>query len=287
MTAVTVEDLRPLLFSIAYRMVGEVGQAEDLVQEALLRFHSLDEPPQSARAWLTTVVTRLAIDYLRSARVRREAYVGPWLPEPVATEVRADPAASAELDDSLSIAFLAVLERLTPVERAVFLLREVFDYGYGEIAEIVERSEDNCRQIFVRARRHVEAERPRFPVSQEVHEELTARFLAAVGSGDIDGLMQMLAQDAVAYTDGGGKARAASQPVEGARAIARFVTLIATRGSEGMRIEPATVNGVPGRLLVEADGTVIGALAVDPGTDGLVRRVDLVVNPEKLTRVTG
>jgi RNA polymerase sigma-70 factor (ECF subfamily) len=281
------DDLRPLLFSIAYRMVGSVGEAEDLVQEALLRYHSLDDgPPDNARAWLATVTTRLAIDHLRSARVRRETYVGPWLPEPVATDTRTDPAASAELDDSLSIAFLAVLERLSPVERAVFLLREVFDYGYGEIAEIVGRSEDNCRQIFVRARRHVEAERPRFAVSRQAHEELTARFLAAVGSGDIDSLMTMLADDAVAYTDGGGKAQAASQAVRGARAIARFMSLIATRGPEGLRIEPADVGGLPGRLLVDGEGRVIGALSLDPGPDGSVRRVDLVVNPDKLARIT-
>ena len=280
----TVEDLRPLLFSIAYRMVGVAGEAEDIVQEALLRLHLADEP-DDPRAWLTTVTTRLAIDHLRSARVRREAYIGPWLPEPVATDTRTDPAASAELDDTLSIAFLAVLEQLTPVERAVFLLREVFDYGYAEIAEIVERSEDNCRQIFVRARRHLEGERPRFPVTREAHEELTGRFLAAVGAGDIDGLMAMLAQDAVAYTDGGGKARAASQAVRGAASIARFLALIATRGPEGLAIVAAELGGRPARLLIDGEGVVIGALELDPGADGLVRRVDLVVNPEKLARL--
>jgi RNA polymerase sigma-70 factor (ECF subfamily) len=276
-------ELRPLLFSIAYRMVGSAGEAEDLVQEAFLRFHRREgEPVESARGWLTTVVTRLAIDHLRSARVQREAYVGPWLPEPIATEP--GPAEQAEQDDSLSIAFIAVLERLSPVERAVFLLREVFDYGYGEIAEIVGKSEDNCRQIFTRARKHVETERPRFVVSRRQQEELTERFIAAAQNGDVDDLATMLAQDAVAYTDGGGKARAASRPVHGAVGIARFMALIATRAEPGMEIRAADINGRPGRVLLDATGTAIGALVLDVA-DGAIRRVDFVVNPDKLARV--
>jgi RNA polymerase sigma-70 factor (ECF subfamily) len=276
-------ELRPLLFSIAYRMVGSAGEAEDLVQEAFLRFHRREgEPVESARGWLTTVVTRLAIDHLRSARVQREAYVGPWLPEPIATEP--GPAEQAEQDDSLSIAFIAVLERLSPVERAVFLLREVFDYGYGEIAEIVGKSEDNCRQIFTRARKHVETERPRFVVSRRQQEELTERFIAAAQNGDVDDLATMLAQDAVAYTDGGGKARAASRPVHGAVGIARFMALIATRAEPGMEIRAADINGRPGRVLLDAAGTAIGALVLDVA-DGAIRRVDFIVNPDKLARV--
>jgi RNA polymerase sigma-70 factor, ECF subfamily len=276
-------ELRPLLFSIAYRMVGSAGEAEDLVQEAFLRFHRREgEPVESARGWLTTVVTRLAIDHLRSARVQREAYVGPWLPEPIATEP--GPAEQAEQDDSLSIAFIAVLERLSPVERAVFLLREVFDYGYGEIAEIVGRSEDNCRQIFTRARKHVETERPRFVVSRRQQEELTERFIAAAQNGDVDDLATMLVQDAVAYTDGGGKARAASRPVHGAVGIARFMALIATRAEPGMEIRAADINGRPGRVLLDAAGTAIGALVLDVA-DGAIRRVDFIVNPDKLARV--
>jgi RNA polymerase sigma-70 factor, ECF subfamily len=277
-------ELRPLLFSIAYRMVGSVGEAEDLVQEAFLRLHRREgEPVESARAWLTAVVTRLAIDHLRSARVQREAYVGPWLPEPIATD--ADPAVRAEQDDSLSIAFIAVLERLSPVERAVFLLREVFDYGYGEIAEIVGKSEDNCRQIFTRARRHVEAERPRFVVSRSEQEELTERFLAAAQNGDVDGLASLLAQDAVAYTDGGGKTRAASQPVHGALAIARFMALIAGRAEPGTDVRAADINGRPGRILIDPGGRPIGALVLDVA-DGAIRRIDLVVNPDKLARLS-
>jgi RNA polymerase sigma-70 factor (ECF subfamily) len=279
-------ELRPLLFSIAYRMLGSAGEAEDIVQEAYLRFHRREgEQVESARAWLTTVVTRLAIDHLRSARVQREAYVGPWLPEPIAIDSEADPAVRAEADDSLSIAFIAVLERLSPVERAVFLLREVFDYGYGEIAEIVGKSADNCRQIFTRARRHVEAERPRFVVTRREQEELTERFLAAAQNGDVDDLASMLAEDAVAYTDGGGKARAASRPVHGALGIARFVVLIAGRAEAGMEIRYADINGRPGRVLTDAAGNPIGALVLDVA-DGAIRRVDFVVNPDKLGRVS-
>jgi RNA polymerase sigma-70 factor (ECF subfamily) len=285
MSTAAYADLRPLLFSIAYRMVGAVGEAEDIVQEAFLRYHRRAGEAESARAWLTTVTTRLAIDHLRSARVKREAYVGPWLPEPIVTDPGEDPAARTELTDSLSVAFLAVLERLSPVERAVFLLREVFDYGYDEIAAIVERSEDNCRQIFVRARRHVETERPRFPVSREQEEELTSRFLAAAREGDADGLMKLLAEDAAAYTDGGGKAQAASQPVHGRRAVARFMVLIASRTPPGgMTVRPVEIGGRPGRLLADGDGRPLGTLVLDVA-EGAIRRVDLVVNPDKLTRL--
>jgi RNA polymerase sigma-70 factor (ECF subfamily) len=285
MATASYAELRPLLFSIAYRMVGAVGEAEDIVQEAFLRYHRRGGEPGSARAWLTTVTTRLAIDHLRSARAKREAYVGPWLPEPIVTDPTEDPAAQSERADSLSIAFLAVLERLSPVERAVFLLREVFDYGYGEIAEIVERSEDNCRQIFARARKHVEAERPRFVVSREQQEELTNRFLAASREGDVEGLMKLLAEDAAAYTDGGGKARAASRPVHGRRAVARFMALIASRTPpSGLVVREVEINGRPGRLLFDGEGNAIGALVLDLA-DGAIRRVDFVVNPDKLSRV--
>ncbi|MCW3063981.1 MAG: polymerase sigma-70 factor [Solirubrobacterales bacterium] len=281
-------DLRPLLFSIAYRMTGTVGDAEDIVQEAFLRYHRRDGETavETPRAWLATVTTRLAIDHLRSARVRREAYVGPWLPEPLLTGTAEDPGARAEMTDSLSVAFLAVLERLSPVERAVFLLREVFDYGFDEIAAIVEKSEDNCRQLLVRARRHVDAERPRFPVSAAKREELTERFLAACQAGDLEALTAMLAADAAAFTDGGGKARAASRAILGARAVARFMALIASRTPpEGIEIRPARINGQPGRLLLDATGQVFGALVLDVGEDDAIVRIDLVVNPEKLRRV--
>ena len=197
-------ELRPLLFSIAYRMVGSVSEAEDLVQEAFLRYHRAvagGAEIGSARAYLSTVTTRLAIDHLRSARVRRERYVGAWLPEPLVTGQEPDPAGHAENADSLSLAFLALLERLSPVQRAVFLLHEVFGYGYAEIGPMVDRSEEACRQIAARARRHIEAGRPRFETSRRQREELAARFFAAVDRGDTEGLVGMLAADRYALAD--------------------------------------------------------------------------------------
>ena len=207
---VTHDDLRPLLFSLAYRMVGVVGEAEDLVQEAYVRLlrRSEEVEVESPKAFLTTVVTRLAIDHLRSARVRREAYVGPWLPEPLVSETAPGPAELAESDETLSLAFLTLLERLTPVERAVYVLHELFGYSHDEVSEIVEKSSVNCRQILARARRHVEAGRPRFEPSRDRREALLARFLDAVRVGDVDGLVGLLAADAVHHADGGGKARA-------------------------------------------------------------------------------
>src|SRR5919106_103237 len=220
------EDLRPLLFSIAYRMVGSASDAEDIVQEAFLRFHQESGKGtdiESPKAWLSTVTTRLAINHLQSARVRRESYVGTWLPEPVITDSESEGARHAETADSLSLAFLVLLESLGPVERAVFLLREVFDYGYDEIAAVVGRSEDNCRQIAVRARRQVEAKRPRFEASRKKREELSRRFFDAVMGRDADGLIRLLAADVVAYGDGGGKAPAFPRPVFGREKVARVL----------------------------------------------------------------
>src|SRR3954471_334089 len=215
--AETYEALRPLLFSIAYRMVGSVAEAEDIVQEAFLRHHRAvqeeDVEVQTPKAYLSAITTRLAIDHLRSARVRRETYVGPWLPEPLLTDPGPDPSEQAELADSLSLAFLVLLESLSPVERAVFLLREVFGYGYDEIARIVGKSEDNARQLAVRARRHIDERRPRFEADRRARQELAERFFAAARDGDVEGLEQLLAQDVVMYGDGGGKAPAAGRPL--------------------------------------------------------------------------
>src|SRR5437870_11848500 len=219
----TYEELRPLMFSIAYRMLGSVTDAEDIVQEAILRFHreSLEGTViESPKAYLSAITTRLSIDHLRSARVRRESYVGSWLPEPLVTDESDDVELHAETADSLSLAFLVLLESLTPVERAVFLLREVFDYGYGEIAAILGKSEDNCRQLAVRARRHVEARKPRFEASRRRREELARRFFAAAEQGDTEGLVGLLAADAVAYGDGGGRALAFPHPVHGRERVA-------------------------------------------------------------------
>jgi RNA polymerase sigma-70 factor (ECF subfamily) len=283
-------ELRPLLFSIAYRMIGSVSEAEDTVQEAFLRYHRAQPADvESPKAYLSAVTTRLAIDHLRSARARREEYIGPWLPEPLLTDEGAtDPSAQAELADSLSLAFLVLLERLSPVERAAFLLREVFAYPYDEIAEVIGKSEDNARQLVSRARRHVDAERPRFDVSREAHEELTDRFLEATQSGDTDGLIALLAADVDTYTDGGGKVQAARRPIHGRERVARFMVTIARpeRGAAGITLHRVDVNGQPGRMMVDAEGRPVGILTLDVA-DGLVQTVRIVINPDKLTHLRG
>src|SRR6266511_3955495 len=278
-------ELWPLLFSIAYGIVGSVSEAEDIVQEAFLRFHreqredaSIDSP----RAWLSTVTTRLAINHVRSARARREAYVGTWLPEPLLTDPAPDASQHAETADSLSLAFLVLLERLSPVERAVFLLREVFGYGYGEIADVVAKREDNVRQIAARARHHVEDGRPRFEADRRHREELARRFLAAVEEGDTDGLVGMLAADVTMYGDGGGKAPAVGQPVAGAVRVARFLVGLTRQAKRAnLRLVPAEVNGQPGMIAYDQAGGLISVLSLDIA-DGLVQTVHSIVNPDKL-----
>lgn len=275
------EDLRPLMFSIAYRMVGSASEAEDLVQEAFLRFHRetrAGKTIESPKAWLSTVTTRLAINHLESARVRRESYVGPWLPEPLVAD-RESVTSHAEMADSLSLAFLVVLESLNPVERAVFLLRDVFGYGFDEVAEMVAKTPDNCRQIAVRARRQVEERRPRFETSRQKRFEIAERFLAAVAGGDLEGLVSMLAADAVAYTDGGGKARAVLDPVRGPESIARMFQ--PTRVLESRLVD---VNGQPGALLFDKRGRPVVVVTMDI-VDDEVQAVHVVSNPDKLTRL--
>jgi RNA polymerase sigma-70 factor (ECF subfamily) len=279
-TDVTHDELRPLLFSLAYRMVGSVAEAEDLVQEAFLRLHRTDEAVGSPKAFLTTVVTRLAIDHLRSARVRREAYVGPWLPEPLVTAPGT--ADRVEEDETLSLAFLALLERLTPVERAVYVLHELFGYAHDEIAEVVGKSSANCRQILARARRHVDAGRPRFEPSRERRQALLDRFLAAVRVGDVDGLVGLLAADAVHYADGGGKARATLLPIYGPEKIARLWARLGTTQGP-YELHAVDVNGQPGVVGTAPDGTVLTVLTLDV-VDDRVQVVRAVVNPDKLAR---
>jgi RNA polymerase sigma-70 factor, ECF subfamily len=284
-------ELRPLVFSIAYRMLGSVAEAEDIAQETLLRAHrELREGTEieSPKAYMTAISTRLSIDHLRSARVRREAYVGPWLPEPLlgdgGVDPRVDLAAEAELADDLSLAFLVVLERLTPDERAVFLLREAFDYKFAEIAEIVGKSPANCRQIGARARRHVLTERPRFEPSRAAREQLAARFLAAAQGDDLDGLIEMLAEDAVFTGDGGGKATAFPQPLVGAQRIAHAIRAIfrqAARGDDAVTVTPTAVNGQPGWIARDSAGAVIVVMALDIA-DGRVTAIRSIVNPDKL-----
>jgi RNA polymerase sigma-70 factor (TIGR02957 family) len=277
-------ELRPYVFAIAYRMVGSASEAEDLVQEAFLRLHraaAAGERVESPRAYLATVVTRLAIDHLRSARSRRETYVGTWLPEPLVGAAD-DVAAQAEQADSLSLAFLVVLETLSPVERAVFLLREVFDFGYDEIAAIVGRSEANCRQIALRARRHVEARRPRFDPSPERREELADRFFAAAQDGDTDALVELLAADVAVYGDGGGRAPALRRPARGAIRVARLLAQWGRLGARGgVGFERVTVNGQPGVRIFDADGRTVSVLALHV-VDGRIAQIHSINDPDKL-----
>ncbi len=278
------EELRPLMFSIAYRMLGSASEAEDIVQEAFLRLYresGKGTAIESPKAYLSAVTTRLSIDHLRSARVRRESYVGTWLPEPVLTD---EAPQHAETADSLSMAFLVLLESLTPVERAVFLLREVFEYDYDEIATIVEKSEENCRQIAVRARRQIEAKKPRFEASRKRREELARRFFEAVSEGDTDELIALLAADVVAYGDGGGKAPALPRPVYGVERVARLLIASTRFGAERMGLRgmrPATINGQPGALFFDVEGRPLGAITLDIADDK-VQTVRAISNPEKL-----
>jgi RNA polymerase sigma-70 factor (TIGR02957 family) len=269
--------LRPLAFSIAYRMLGTVSEAEDVVQEAFLRLHRTGGDVEHPKAFVTTVTTRLAIDQLRSARRRRETYVGPWLPEPVVTDSRPD-------DDSVSMALLVTLESLSPVERAVFLLHDVFDYGYDEIAEIVGKSRDNCRQLALRARRHVEARRTRFEPSREQREKLAARFFEAIRDGDLDGLVTMLAEDAVITGDGGGKAAARLTPLHGGAKVARFLLGLARLGERhAYTYAFAELNGHPGMLAFDGD-QVVGAMTIDV-VDSRIVAIHSQANPDKLGRL--
>jgi RNA polymerase sigma-70 factor (TIGR02957 family) len=282
----TLEELRPQAFAIAYRMLGSVSEAEDIVQEGLLRLHrAVDdgERIESPRAYLSTVVTRLGIDHLRSARVRRESYVGEWLPEPLVTSPDEDPARQAEVADSLSLAFLVLLESLSPEQRAVFLLREVFDYPHDRIADIVGKTEVNVRQLAVRARRQVEEGRSRFEASREQRDELARRFFAAAQEGELEGLEGLLADDVVLHGDGGGKVPALARPLHGRTRVAR--TLLAwTRAAArigGVSLRPVEVNGQPGAMSFDPDGKLINVLALDIA-DGQIQAVRSIVNPDKL-----
>jgi RNA polymerase sigma-70 factor (TIGR02957 family) len=276
-------DLRPAAFAVAYRMLGSVSEAEDAVQEGFLRLHRTladGERIDSPRAYLTAVVSRLCIDQLRSARARRERYVGDWLPEPLVDD---DPARHAEVADSLSLAFLVLLESLSPEQRAAFLLREVFDYPYDEIAAIVGKSEDNARQLVARARRHVEERRPRYEASRERREQLADRFFAAIGDGDIKALEELLAQDVVLQGDGGGKAPALARALHGRdrvlRTLGAWMRAVPRFGEFTLR--RVEVNGQPGAITFDAEGRVVNVFALDIA-DGQVQAVRSVVNPDKL-----
>ena len=246
-----LDALRRHGFGVAYRMLGSVSEAEDVTQEALLRLTRQEGPIDEPAAWITTVVTRLSINVLRSARARRESYVGPWLPEPLVEDPAPDPASRAELADSLSLAMLVLLERLTPVERAAYLLREVFGYAYAEIGDVIEQTEVNSRQLVARARKHLEANRPRFDPDEAARDALLERFLAAAEEGDLEALEELLAKDAVLYADSGGKAMAPREPLFGAALIARFMAAVAQARppSDALESRRVRVNGQPGRLV--------------------------------------
>jgi RNA polymerase sigma-70 factor (TIGR02957 family) len=281
-----LDDLRPRAFSIAYRMLGSVSEAEDVVQEALLRVHAALEAGEeitSPRAYVATITTRLAIDELRSARARRETYVGEWLPEPVTERPEDDPARQAELADSLSLAFLVVLESLSPEQRAAFLLHDVFDYDYERVAEIVGTSEANARQLASRARRHVDDGRTRFDASEKQRKELAASFFGAIENGDFDGLEALLAEDVELHGDGGGIAPAIRHPIFGRAKAAQMMRnwgRLAERIG-GFQIRPVVVNGQPGAEFLDTDGKLINVMALDIA-DGQIQTIRSIVNPEKL-----
>jgi RNA polymerase sigma-70 factor, ECF subfamily len=276
------EQLRPLLFAIAYRILGSVSDAEDTVQETWLRYQASPTTPASAKAFLSAVVTRISIDVLRSARVRREEYTGPWFPEPLLTDPYEDPERSAELADSLSMAALLLLERLSPLERAVFVLKEVFGFGFPEIASAVGRSEAACRQLAVRARRHMDAGRPRFEADGREREKLAARFFDALREGDIDGLRELLAADVQMVGDGGGKAPQLARSIIGTDKVARvLVSIFPWLIRIDVTVQPHQVNGQPGAIFRDRDGKVLNTLALDI-LDGQIQTIRSVINPDKL-----
>jgi RNA polymerase sigma-70 factor (ECF subfamily) len=281
-----LDELRPVAFAVAYRMLGSVSEAEDVVQEALLRVHQAleaGERIESPRAYVTTIATRLAINELRSARARREQYVGEWLPEPIVTDGEDDPARHAETADSLSLAMLVLLESLSPEQRAVLLLHDVFDYDYPQIAAIVGKSEDNVRQLASRARRHVEQGRPRFQNTRDQREELARRFFEAAEQGDLAGLEALLAHDVELTGDGGGKAPALAQTLRGRTRVAQTLIEWLSLDSRlpSITFRPTEINGAPGTLIFDSQQRLIGVTALDIA-DGEIKSIGSIANPDKL-----
>ncbi|WP_256838967.1 RNA polymerase sigma factor SigJ [Ornithinimicrobium faecis] len=289
MDAQRFEELRPLLFSISYRILGSVGEAEDAVQETWLRYAGTDTEPESLKAYLSTVVSRISIDVLRSARVRREAYVGPWFPEPLPTDTLqtqpyAEPADSAELADSVSMAALLLLERLSPLERAVFVLREVFDFGFAEIAETIERSEPAARQLAARARRHMRDGRPRFEVDRRKRLDLADRFFDALREGNLEGLQGLLAADVETVNDAGGKGGGEGGRFGAERAARILVATVPPLLASGASLEPREFNGWPGAILRDSEGKVVGTWVLDI-LDGHIQAIRSITNPDKLSHL--
>jgi RNA polymerase sigma-70 factor (ECF subfamily) len=274
-----------MLFAIAYRILGSVSEAEDAVQETWVRFQTSGTEPRSVKSYLSAVVTRIAIDVLRSARVRRERYVGNWFPEPLVEDPYQDPERAAELADSVSMASLLLLERLSPLERAVFVLRDVFAFDFREIAAAVGRSEEACRQLAVRARRHMEAGRPRFEADRREREELASRFFDAIRGGDVDGLRELLAADVELVADSGGKAPRWGRGAFGAENVARVLTAFWPWLAEvDVTFEPRELNGQPGAIFRDRQGRVLNTWTVDV-LDGRIQSIRTVLNPDKLAHV--
>lgn len=281
------EEYRPLLFSIAYRMLGSAVDAEDIVQDAYIRYQAASEDIRSPKAFLTTMVTRLCINFLQSARVQREQYLGPWLPEPIRTDTDAlslIPNKRVEIHETVSMAFLVLLEHLTPAERAVFLLREVFDYSYGEIAAILEKEEAACRQLFSRARKHISDNKPRFSASDTKHRELLDKFMGVVQGGELEPLMDMLVEDAVMWTDGGGKATAAVYPIYGRENVARFVIGSTRLLKEGYRVEVGQIND-ESAIVIYQEKTVSLVIFVEVNGED-IQSIRVISNPNKLKYIS-
>jgi RNA polymerase sigma-70 factor, ECF subfamily len=280
------EQYRPLLFAIAYRMLGTVNEAEDMVQDTYLRYQAVDPATiQAPKAFLTTVISRLCLDYLRSAQVKREQYIGPWLPEPLPTQAETsipDPAETVEVHETLSMAFLILIQQLSALERAIFLLREVFDYGYDEIARIVGREEAACRQVFSRAKKHITENRPRYESPPETHTALFAQFLQSCQTGDVESLKNLLADDVAIWSDGGGKATAATRPILGPTSVVVFIKSMMARATDETSFEILPLNGKLG-LIVRHEGSIQFALQVDTD-ESHIRKIWITRNPDKLTQ---
>lgn len=284
----TFENYRPLLFSIAYRMLGSAMEAEDIVQETFLRYQAT--PPESIRAlkpFLTTITTRLCLDQLKSARLQREQYIGPWLPEPVFTHDGAwlAPNQSFQEYETISMAFLVLLENLSPAERAVFLLREVFDYDYPEIAGIIDKEEAACRQLFHRAKKHIDEQRPRYKSSPEEHQQITGKFMQAINEGDVSGLVTLLADEVGLWSDGGGKVGAATRPLFGRDTVLRFLAGLARQRTSDYKMERVEINGAQAVMVRDPQGAPFVVITLDVG-DGLIQAFRLIRNPDKLAYVS-